>query len=127
MNDVKHTPGPWEASGQLILTSQLYPHANPRAQHEPNIIGEVHWDYDGDHGAKESRIGWTEAAANQQLMIQSPVLLKTLQEAYRVLAESHMENGELHWVTPGETLLERLSNVIEDTTGQKPPLPSPSA
>lgn len=75
----KHTHGDWEASGQLIVTAALHGHPNPKAQRSPKIIGEVHWDYDGDHNAKESRTEWREAEANQRLMIAAPDLLKALQ------------------------------------------------
>lgn len=78
----KHTPGPWESSGQLILTKQCHPHPNPKSQHEPKIVGEVHWSWDGDRGGKEQRIDWPEAAANQQLMIAAPDLLEALRECF---------------------------------------------
>ena len=120
MNDVKHTPGPWEASGQLILTSQLYPHANPRAQHEPKIIGEVHWDYDGDHGAKESRIGWTEAAANQQLMIAAPEMLEAL-KGWDII----FNNREGAFLSPlVKSCLKETLAAIAKATGQQQPVPS---
>ena len=44
-------------------------------------------------------------------------LTSALKEAHRVLMESHQATGELHWVSPGETLLEFLGNVIEDAGG----------
>jgi hypothetical protein len=121
MNDVKHTPGPWEI-----------------AEHTSGEVLSQYWIVNPDFDNVVCRLNVCDALlqpfpdagivkANANLIAAAPEMLKTLQEAYRVLAESHMENGELHWVTPGETLLERLSNVIEDTTGQKPPLPSPSA
>ena len=43
--------------------------------------------------------------------------LAALKEAHRVLMESHKATGELHWISPGETLLEYLGNVIEDAGG----------
>ena len=46
-------------------------------------------------------------------------LTSALKEAHRVLMESHKADGGLHWVSPGETLLEFLGNVIEDAGGAK--------
>jgi len=43
--------------------------------------------------------------------------LAALKEAHRVLMESHKATGELHWISPGQTLLEYLGNVIEDAGG----------
>lgn len=40
------------------------------------MIGEVHWDWDGDNGSKERRISWQEAEANQRLMCAAPDLLQ---------------------------------------------------
>jgi hypothetical protein len=75
-----HTPGPWQQSGQLILTEANYDYPNPKASPAPKIIGEVHWDYDGDRGGKEHRIKWPEAEANQRLMIAAPELLAALED-----------------------------------------------
>jgi len=119
MSEAKHTPGPWE--------QQLRPDGVPFGIGAPeSMVDDVNVLCQMPYSRWRSEGKIDELKANAALIAAAPVLLKTLQEAYRVLAESHMQNGELHWVTPGETLLERLSTVIEDTTGQKPPLPSPS-
>lgn len=78
----KHTPGPWVASGQLIVTEASYGHDNPKAQPTQKLVGEVHWNYCGDHEGTEYRIGWDEAEANQRLMMSSPELLTALKECF---------------------------------------------
>jgi hypothetical protein len=71
---MSHTEGLWMPHGQLIL-GPVRSHPNPRATEGHVIIGEVHWDWDGDRGCKETRIKWSEAQANQRLMCAAPELL----------------------------------------------------
>lgn len=71
---MSHTPRPWLPSGQLIIgPSRAYP--NPKATPMPLVLGEVHWNWFGDRGGRESRIEWKEAEANQLLMCAAPELL----------------------------------------------------
>jgi hypothetical protein len=42
--------------------------------------------------------------------------LAALKEARRVLNERHLADGSLDWVSPGETLLEFLGNVIQEAS-----------
>lgn len=125
MSECKHTPGPWEMSGQLIVTSGCHPHPNPKAQHTPKTVGEVHWSYDGDYGAKEPRISWPEAEANARLMIAAPALLEACQAAFDAIMKHCAETGDVIWIDPPhqlafvhESVCERLRNVISDATGE---------
>lgn len=119
MSEVKHTPEPWMADledySSVVDSDGICVCEMPPYTRSPNREKAR---------ANAERIVACVNACRGINPEAVPLMLKTLQEAYRVLAESHMQNGELYWITPGETLLERLSTVIEDTTGQKPPVPS---
>lgn len=111
----KHTLGDWEASGQLIVTAALHGHPNPKAQRSPKIIGEVHWNYDGDQGAKEPRTEWHEAEANQRLMIAAPDLLEAvlrLKQYVKVLHQQWEEDGK-----PLNTKLHGLAVCLNNRPG----------
>ncbi len=122
----KHTPGPWQSSGQLILTQDPYPYPNPKAQEMPKIIGEVHWDWSGDRGGRESRTEWQEAEANQKLIAAAPELLEACRAALDAIMKHCAETGDVFWIDPPyqlsfvhESVCERLKNVISDATGEQ--------
>ena len=66
--------------------------------------------------AKEA-VGYADAMLAELRKEQQCPRLAALREAHRVLMVSHKATGELHWISPGETLLEYLGNVIEDAGG----------
>ena len=61
------------------------PHANPKAQPEGKVVASCHWDFDGDQGATERRIGGKEMLSNARLLAAAPDMIKALvavEEAY---------------------------------------------
>ncbi len=65
---MKHTPGPWSRSFQLINGAP-----------EPNVhpVANLCWDYDGDCGATGD-LPWATAKANGELIVAAPELLQEL-------------------------------------------------
>ena len=108
----KHTPGPWESGGQLIVTAERHPHPNPKAQHRPKVVGEVHWDWGGDRGGLEPRIEWPEAEANQRLMIAAPELLEACK---KVLASIEHNIADDALPETRECLREAITKATGDT------------
>jgi hypothetical protein len=119
-----HTPGPWQQSGQLILTEANHDYPNPKASPAPKIIGEVHWDYDGDRGGKEHRIKWPEAEANQRLMIAAPDLLAALHECLTIVQDEYDEDPEPDDLTSWKRAIDAARAAIAKATE---PSPVPSA
>jgi hypothetical protein len=66
-------------------------------------------DYDNEHTYPTAK-----------LFAAAPELLAVLQQAHKTLTDRCMEDGSMDWVSPGQTLLERIANAIEDATGTRP-------
>ena len=69
------------------------------------------------HVMARDAVAYADALLEELKKEQKCPRLAALKEAHRVLMESHKATGELHWISPGETLLEYLGNVIEDAGG----------
>lgn len=90
------TPGPYEASGQLIVTKDPCGHPNPKAQATCKTISAMCWDFCGDTGATEPRISFREMRANQRLFIASPKLLAACEMLMQAWNDGE-ETNDVEW------------------------------
>ena len=96
----KHTPGPW----------RVHPTNKERVIQSSQDIASM-------SGIFRDTV---ERESNARLIAAAPELLAVLQQAHKTLTERCMEDGSMDWVSPGQTLLERIANAIEDATGTRP-------
>ena len=95
MSEAKHTPGPWEATGNLVRSPMHQPEGLPRGVQ----IVECRDGYFLPHTA--------EAKANARLIAAAPELLEALKAATDALAGGLWDYG------PGQDEHEKCNDVIE--------------